>query len=349
VRRLISLSPILAALLLAGCADAGPGLLAPGGPSPAAEASAARKPAAPASPQLIAKLPSGQGSAVGPGGALYVTDPASGTIVRIDPRTGATATVVAGLPRTIPAVGIGGAFDVAFIGQTAYVLVTLVGPDVGGTTTSGIYRVDGSGRLTLVADIGAFSIANPPRTAFFVPSGVQYALEPFRGGFLVTDGHHNRVLQLSLDGTIRELITFGNLVPTGLAVSGNTIYLAQAGPIPHLPQDGKVVTFGPTAAGATTIASGASLLVDVELGRGRTLFALSQGPGVPGAPDGSPAQPNTGALLRVNDDGTLTVLAAGIDRPTALEIIGNTAYVVTLTGEVWRIDDLAAPPYGSAR
>ena len=34
-------------------------------------------------------------------------------------------------------------------------------------------------------------------TDFFVPTGVQYALEPYRGGFLVTDGHHNRVLRVA--------------------------------------------------------------------------------------------------------------------------------------------------------
>ena len=33
-----------------------------------------------------------------------------------------------GLPPATPAVGIGGAMDVAFVDGTAYVLVTLVGP-----------------------------------------------------------------------------------------------------------------------------------------------------------------------------------------------------------------------------
>ena len=102
-------------------------------------------------------------------------------------------------------------------------------------------------------------------------------MQPYRGGFLVTDGHHNRVLRVTLDGEITELIAFGNVVPTGLAVSGNTVYMAEAGPVPHLPENGKVVSFGPKSPTATEVASGASLLVDVEFGRGRTLYALSQG------------------------------------------------------------------------
>jgi hypothetical protein len=60
----------------------------------------------------------------------------------------------------------------------------------------------------------------------------------YRGGFLVTDGHLNRVLRVTLDGEVTVLIAFDDIVPTGLAVSGNTIYMAEAGPVPHQPQDG---------------------------------------------------------------------------------------------------------------
>jgi hypothetical protein len=38
-----------------------------------------------------------------------------------------------------------------------------------------------------------------------------------------------------------------------------------------------------------------------------------------------------------------------LDRPTSLEFIGNTAYVVTLTGEIWKIDGVSGRPYGSPR
>ena len=79
----------------------------------------------------------------------------------------------------------------------------------------------------------------------FLVTGVQYAMEHYRGGFLVTDGHHNRVYRVTLDGDVSEFITFGNTVPTGLEVHGNTIYVAEAGPVPHNPADGKVVAFRP--------------------------------------------------------------------------------------------------------
>jgi hypothetical protein len=301
---------------------------------------------APNATLLVTGLEGASGSTIGPGGALYVTEGAVGRISRVDPQTGEITTFAGGLPTAI--VGIGGAIDVAFIGKTAYALVTLVGSDVGGNDVVGIYRVDGPDSFTVVADIGAFSSSNPPSTPFDLPTGVQYALETYRGGFLVTDGHHNRVLRVTLDGEVSELIAFDNIVPTGLAVSGNTVYMAEAGPVPHLPQDGKVVAFGPKSPIATEVASGASLLVDVEFGRGRMLYALSQGDWS-GGPAGAPALPNTGALVEVNGDGTFTVVTDGLNQPTSLEFIGNTAYVVTLNGEIWEIDGVSCPPYGRSR
>ena len=292
--------------------------------------------------QLVTGLQGATGSTVGPDGALYVTEGATGKISRVDPQTGVITTFASGLPTAI--IGIGGAIDVAFIGKTAYVLVTLVGSDVGGSDVVGIYRVDGPDSFTVVADIGEFSLNNPPSTPFYVPTGVQYALEPYRGEFLVTDGHHNRVLRVTLDGKVTEVIAFGNIVPTGLAVSGALVFMAEAGPVPHLPEDGKVVVFLPKWPFAIEVAAGASLLVDVEFGRGHRLYALSQGEGS-GDPAGSPAKPNTGALVKVNWDGTFTVVTDGLDRPTSLEFIGNTAYVVTLTGEIWKIEDVSGSPH----
>ena len=257
--------------------------------------------AGPTATLFVSGMASGSGSTIGPAGDLYVTESATGRVLRVDPKTGNVSTFASGLPTRI--VGTGGAMDIAFIGGTAYVLITLVGPDVGGNDVVGIYRIDGPGSFTVIADIGEFAMAHPPSTPFFVP--------------------------------------------TGLAVSGNTIYVSEAGPVPHLPQNGKVVSFGPKSSVATDVAAGARLLVDVEFGRGRTLFAISQGVW-DGVAEGSPALPNTGALVEVNGNGTFTVVTDGLNQPTSLEVIGNTAYIVTLGGEIWKIEGIAGPPYGVA-
>jgi hypothetical protein len=280
------------------------------------------------------------GSTIGPDGALYVAEGLAGRISRVDPQTGDITTFASGLPKAL--IGIGGPMDIAFIGKTAYVLVTLVDPDVGGTNVDGIYRVDGPDSFTVIADIGAFNELNPPTIPFAIqiPTGLQFAMRPYRGGFLVTDGHLNRVLQVTPDGEISVLIAFDDIVPTGLTISGDTVYMAEAGPVPHLPENGKVVSFRPKSPTATELASGAPLVVDVQFGRGHRLYALSQGPGVPGAPAGSPAQPNSGSLVEVNWDGTFTVIVDGLNLPASLQFIGHTAYIVTLTGEILKIDDV---------
>ena len=217
------------------------------------------------------------GGTIGPDGALYVAEEELGQITRIDPSTGSATTFAGGLPPQV--IPLGGAIDVAFVGSTMYVLVTVVGPDVGGNSVVGIYRKDGSGGFSVFADLGTWSIDHPPATAFDLPDGVQFALQPVADGFLVSDGHHNRVLHVSSTGEITQRIQFANIVPTGLAVTRGTVFMAEAGPVPHVPATGKVVSFPLNAAGpnAHEVASGFSLLVDVEPGPDGALYALSQG------------------------------------------------------------------------
>ncbi len=290
---------------------------------------------------LVSGLKGGSGSTVGPDGMLYVPENVAGRIARVDPQTGVVTPFATGLPQRI--LDFGGVMDVAFIGDTAYALVSVVSTGVGGHDVSGIYRIDPPDKFTIIADIGQWSKDNPPHTDFAVAEGVQYAMQPYQNGFIVTDGHHNRVLYVTLDGKVSEWMAFDNIVPTGLetSASSNTIYMTEAGPVPHLAKNGKVMRFEAGATAATEVASGAPLLVDVEYGCCGTLYALSQGGFQDGSPAGSPALPKTGSLLRVNADGTLTTLVSDLNQPTSLEFIGNTAYVITLNGEIWKIDSVS--------
>lgn len=282
-------------------------------------------------------LQGGLGSTIGPDGALYATETAVGRVSRVDLWSGEVTTFWEGLPPAV--LPIGGVMDVAFLDGVAYALVTLVGPDVGGSDIVGIYRMDGADEYTVIADIGAFAIANPPDTDFFVPTGLQYAMDTFRGGFLVTDGHHNRVLRVSLDGSVSEFIAFENVVPTGLEVHGKTVFMAELGPEPYEPEDGRVIAFEPKSLAPWDVASGARMVVDVERGPANTLFALGQGVWA-GGPPGSPAIPYTGTLVKANEDGSFTELVNGLNLPTSMEIVGRTAFIVNLPGEIWVVDDL---------
>lgn len=286
------------------------------------------------------------GSTIGPDKALYVAEGAAGRISRVDLKTGKVTPFATGLPAGNPDIGLGGPIDVVFVGHKAYVLVTLVGPAVGGSAVDGIYRIDGWKHHKVIADIGTWATNHPPRTPFDLPNGVQYAIENYQDGFLVSDGHHNRVLQVDRKGPhkgrIRGFKQFGNVAPTGLETWGRLVLMAQAGAVPHKPEDGRIVLFGRHTP-ALEVAAGAPLLVDVEFGPGRRLFALAQGdfPPPPYPPAGSPALPNTGSLVEADvDTGGFKIIADGINLPSSLEIVGHTAYVVTLTGEVWRFRNI---------
>ncbi|MDQ1423892.1 MAG: hypothetical protein QOD72_1390 [Acidimicrobiaceae bacterium] len=309
----------------------------------------------PTAGRLLASGLSGTiGGTVGPDGALYVPEGKLGKITRVDPKTGHATTFASGFPPSVVNIGgadIGGVIDVAFIRHTAYALVSLVGKFIDGSdAVNGIYRVDGPNSFTVIADIGQWSVDHPPSTQFDVPSGLQFALQPIDGGFLVSDGHHNRVLRVTLDGQISQVIQFDNVVPTGLATRGNKVYVSEVGHVPYEPEDGKVVSFDlrtrrPRT--GTDVASGFSAIVDVEFGPHGELYALSQGDSIAAdAPAATPAAPDSGKLLRVNKDGTFSVVVDKLDRPSSLNFVGDTALIVTLNGEVWKIKDVPKLRHG---
>ena len=116
-------------------------------------------------------------------------------------------------------------------------------------------------------------------------------------------------------------------MPTGLEVHGKTVYMAQAGQSPDTPEDGsKVISIDAKSRATADVGQGAPLLVDVETGLGRTLFALAQGEWN-GAFPGAPANPDGGSLVKINSNGSFT----------------------GLVGEIWVIEDVSQPPFGVAQ
>jgi hypothetical protein len=292
----------------------------------------------------------GQGSTIGPDGALYVTNGNDGTLIRIDPTTGAATVVGSGLPPQV--IGDGGAMDVAFVGGRAYVLVTLAGADWGvPDAVMGIYRLKRDGSFAVFADLGTWSAAHPPADPdWFAAQGVQYSLEVWGDGFVVTDAHLGRLIRVDLRGHVSELLAFPttNSVPTGLESADGRLFVATAGPIPHLPSASaisEVLCNGSTRVvgkWAADYAGDRGLIVDVEKGS-RRLYGLLQGHwDLEPIPDneGYPAAPNTGEIVAVQVDGTFKTVVSGLNQPTSFELVGHHGFVVTLTGTVLRIDGL---------
>jgi hypothetical protein len=323
-------------------------------PGPAAGASEKPAHAAPKVTVLNGNALSGlgSGSTIGPDGALYVTNGTDGTLVRIDPRSGAATVVGRGLPTRV--IDIGGPMDVSFLGDRAYVLVTTVSADVGGPArnVTGIYRMRDDGTFAVFADLGRWSSKHPPKDPdWFVPSGVQYSMDVWRRGFVVTDAHLGRVIRVDHRGRISELVAFPttNAVPLGLEVADGRVYVSLAGPIPHVPANSHIGlvrrdgTVKEVAGWGADYTGNRGLLLDVEQGRRDRFYGLLQGYwNLEPTPEneGFPAAPRTGEIVVARPDGTFRTVVSRLDRPTSLELVGHSAFVVTVTGKVLRIDGM---------
>ena len=293
------------------------------------------------------------GSTIGPDGALYVTDGSAGSVLRVDRRTGRITDLRRRdcRRRRSPPTSVDRWTSRSSAARrtcssrwsAARSSVLEVGRSATPTRRTASIASERGGAFTLVADIGQWSVDHPPVPAIFIDTGVHYAMESYRGGFLVTDGHHNRVLWVSGRGSIREVATFGNVVPTGLEVTKGRVFITQLGPIPHEPEDGKVLAL--RRSGATEIASGASMLIDVERGPNGRLYALSQGQwnwsgrGLAGEREhrsvaDRPTRREPGPGRRQ------TRRELVLDRPTSMEIVGDTAYVVSVDGVIYKITNL---------
>jgi sugar lactone lactonase YvrE len=337
----------------------------------------AQQPGPSAGEVLVSGLDQPKGMAIGSDGMLYVAESGNGgdteledgsnvgltgRISRIDPETGARETVADNLPsNALPDGDAVGPADVAFIGSTLYYLQTHGGefyesPDM----PTGIYRVDtDDGSVDLVADIYEFNVDNPVQA---ITDGVQqdvevggnpYSMDVRNGVFYVVDGNHNRMMRITTTGDIEEVTEFPNHpVSTGMDFAADgTARVAYLGQGPFFPQDGKVVSVNINTGAITELASGASMLTDVEFGPAGQLYALQFNDTSNATSEEDAFGPFKGNILRVNPDGTLTKLVTGLTFTTFLEFDGDTAYISNFAivpgmGEIVKIENFSTvqPP-----
>jgi hypothetical protein len=334
---------------------------------PAVIATAQGGPPPPSSGTVLASGLSSTGGAVGPDGAFYVAQAGTGGpteiifpddiaelfgadkgyfgftggVARVDPATG-DVTTMTGLPSgALEPGGEGsGAADVAFMGDTMYVLITGGLNYVGGAAAdypNGIYRHDGGTSWTVVADLSAFNDANPVDFPDAAPGGNPFALDVRGSEFIISDGNYNRLLRATTDGEVSILASFDNVVPTGLATrDSGPVYNTWFSAFPHAPGDSFVVTVGVPTGAVTQVADTFAQLIDVEFGAGGT-YVLQFG-------DQSLSEeepPPPGRLLRLNGSELETVVT-GLFLPTSVSFSGDTAFVTSLAGDVIKIDGVSA-------
>lgn len=321
--------------------------------------------------KLATGLLSPRGMKLGPDGMIYVaeagtggttavgsgdnasTSGSTGRISKVDPATGTRTTVADGLPSNGGMEGdVVGPADVAFIGNQLYYIQTHGGAAYGfPSTPTGLYKVNSNGTTTLVADIGAFNIANPVtdvssgRQPDIETGGNPYAMTVRDGAFFVTDGNQNQIMKITTAGTITRLNEFpGHPVTTGIGFpNGGPFYVAALGQFPFSPENGKVYQVGYPSGTVSVVASGVSSLTGLAVHNNGNVYVSNFGDQATN-PNGPPWQLFTAKIMRVDTtSGKLVPIVSGYVFTTALLFIGDTLYVTNDginafgTGEIWKI------------
>ena len=345
----------------------------------AANTSAQSAPSPTTGTKLTSGLLSPKGLKIGPDGMIYIAEAGTGgdiippgpgagrsgftgRISRIDPATGARATVADKLPSN-NAGGVEGPADVAFIGGHLYYLQAHGGAFYGfPSNPTGLYRVNKDGTVALVADIGRFGVDNPldgltgARPQDISAGGIPAGMAVRDGAFLVAEGsevavdspNEDQVLKITTTGAISRFVAFhGDAVLSGTTTSDTgPLYVSALGRIPFLAAESAVYQIGYPTGNITSVAGGFSALSDVKVGPRGQLYALSYGDF---SPDG-PGLLGSGKVVKLNATaGTLTPIVTGFTSMTKFVFAGDTAYVVNFgqsaqagVGEIWKIDNVSS-------
>ena len=326
-----------------------------------------------ANPRGIAFAPNGQlfvteAGRGGNGGCTVLGDGQTacygetGALTRIDP-TGASAPVqvIAGLPSLAPAGGFGatGPVGISFAGtgngQMLIGLGTVAAARAGLGTRSALFgsvlQVNVAGHWKAGADIAAFEAANNPVAGGSDSNPFGVASLPSRQ--VVADAGANALFEVSADGSMRTLAAFparfvaappflglpaGTNIPMQAVPTSVTqgpdgwLYVGQLTGFPFPVGAANVYRVPPQGGVPQVFASGFTNIVGLAFDARGTLYVLQIGSGFAG-PGGPPLLP-PGRLIRVNGDGSQTVIYAGLFYPGGLAIGPDGAAYVTNFGIV---------------
>lgn len=357
------------------------GVIAAVAMSLASQSASAQAPSPTSGHQLVSGLLSPRGMAIGPDGMIYVAEAGTGgdmavgsgdtasksgftgRISKVDPATGTRTTVADNLPSNAGGEGDAvGPAAVAFIGNQLYYVQTHAGTAYGfpATTPTGVYKVNSDGSVTLVADLGAFNIANPVND---VASGQQQDIEiggnPYSmvardGALWIVDGNQNQLDKVTPAGAITRVTEFpGHPVTTGIAYKdGGPFFVANLAQFPFNASDSHIRQVGYPSGSTTIVAGGVSSLTGLSFGSDGNLYAVNFGDQTADPfSDPIPWTPFSAKLYRVNTTtGTFTPLVSGFFAATAIVFKGDTAFISNLgianpmlpPGEIWEVDNVSA-------
>ena len=272
--------------------------------------------------------------AVGP----YTGSATGSRISKID-ANGVRTTAVDNLPssQTSAALGnlISGAADVAFIGNTLYILMGGAGCSHGVPQVpelpNGVLRVNADGTTDLIANLSAFVMAFPvahPNPPDFEPDGTWYSMIAVAGNLYAVEPNHGELDKITPDGQISRVSDIsasqGHIVPTAIAYRGN-FFVGNLNTFPVVPGSSKIYKITPSG-NVSVFAVGLTAILGVVFDARDRMYVLEMT-----TLAGNPA-PFTGKVIRVDPSGHQTEIASGLFFPTGMTFGPDGALYVSNVG-----------------
>jgi sugar lactone lactonase YvrE len=260
----------------------------------------------------------------------------SAKVVRVNPITRVVTTFADGLPSAqgnaaIPGFVLGAA-DVAFLGQTLYILLAGGGcAHANPETPAGVLRVDSNGSWIVIADLSAFGrahpVANPP--VDFDPDGTWYSLAAAQGNLYALNPNSGDLERITPQGQISRVIDtsvkHGHFVPSALAYHGN-LYIGQLGILPVVPNSQSILKVTPSGQSKVDV-TGLTAITGMTFDNRGRLYVLEAS-----TVAGDVYTAGAGAVVRVNPNGTLDTIATGLTFPSGITLGPDGALYVSNFG-----------------
>jgi hypothetical protein len=237
-----------------------------------------------------------------------------------------------------------GAADVAFLGNTLYVLTNGSGCSQGVSyADNAILRVNADGTFSPINDLSVWTqnnrVANPPCCDFDL-EGVWWTLNTRDGVFYTNNANTGDFLRVTPDGNTTRVIdmsaTEGHNVPDAVALNGN-FYVANLGLFPITPGSSSLYTILPNQRLMKKF-DGLTAVISMTFMNGK-LYALETS----AVAEDYPSAGN-GKIVRVSDSGELTDVVTGLSYPTGITAGPDGALYVSEFG--YGVDPAVDPAPG---